>query len=224
MPEEVAHNSDDNSVEPTPWLLAKRRGPTRNVRYIGYIGGRYTLPSRGTGRSKRPSVFACRTQSISPKMAVVLAPVVGSLGEKVTANFNDLGLVRGTITRFVDGGFALAVEASDEERSQLAARIDWFRRKRELSLPDQREHRRFLPRNPRSTLTLASGKNVTCFIINMSISGVAVSADLTPRLGAPLAVGRVVGRVVRQLEVGFAVRFLSPQDPAHLEALLVSKR
>lgn len=222
MPAEVAHNSDDDPAKPAPWPMPKRRGQTSNVRYIGYIGGRYTLPSRGTGRSKRPRIFACRTQSISPKMAVVLAPVVGNLGEKVTANFQDLGLVRGTIARFIEGGFALAVEASVEERSRLAARIDWFRRKRELSLPDQREHRRFLPRNPRSTLTLASGKSLTCFIINMSISGVAISADLSPRLGAPLAVGRVVGRVVRQLDVGFAVKFLSPQDPAHLETLLVT--
>jgi hypothetical protein len=224
MPAEVTQEPDDSSGELLSWPTSSRRGLASNIRYIGYISGRYTLASRRSRQSKLARVFACRIQSISPEMAVVIGPVIGNVGDRVTANFDDLGLVRGSIIRFVDGGFVVAIEGSDKERRLLAARIDWFRRKTQQSLPDQREHRRYLPRNPRSVLILATGKIMPCFIIDMSVSGVAVSADLTPRLGTPLAVGRVVGRVTRQLDVGFAMKFLSPQKAADLERLLAPER
>jgi hypothetical protein len=143
----VPQETDDGSGELLSWPSSSRRGPASNIRYIGYISGRYTLASRRSRQSKRARVFACRIQSISPGMAVVIAPVIGDVGDKVTANFDDLGLARGTVTRFVDGGFVVAIEGSDEERTRLATKIEWFRRKTQLGLPDQREHRRHLPRS-----------------------------------------------------------------------------
>ena len=47
-----------------------------------------------------------------------------------------------------------------------------------------------------------------------------MSADVQPAIGTPLAVGTVVGRVVRWLEVGFAVRFSIEQDAQTLEERL----
>ncbi len=61
---------------------------------------------------------------------------------------------------------------------------------------------------------------MACFIIDMSPSGVAVSADYTPTIGQPLAIGRAVGRVARHLEVGFAVKFITPLQPDELEGAL----
>lgn len=74
-----------------------------------------------------------------------------------------------------------------------------------------------MPRDPRSTILFADGTRLPCLIIDMSRSGAALSADVQPDLGTPLAVGRVVARVVRWLEVGFAVQFLAEQDPESLE-------
>lgn len=58
----------------------------------------------------------------------------------------------------------------------------------------------------------------------MSRSGAALSADIQPDPGTPLAVGRVVARVVRWLEVGFAVQFLTEQDTEILEDRLHATR
>ena len=44
-----------------------------------------------------------------------------------------------------------------------------------------------------------------------------LSADMRPDLGTPLAVGRLVARVERWLDVGFAVQFLVEQEPKSLE-------
>lgn len=51
----------------------------------------------------------------------------------------------------------------------------------------------------------------------MSISGAAVSADLQPEIGTPLAVGSCVGRVVRHRPDGFAVKFTELQNRSELE-------
>ena len=55
----------------------------------------------------------------------------------------------------------------------------------------------------------------------MSISGVAVSAEVTPELRTPLAVGKVVGRVVRHLPGGFAIEFVQPLELPMLERMLI---
>jgi hypothetical protein len=128
--------------------------------------------------------------------------------------------VRGKIRRHVEGGFVMAIDADQEERERLAARIDWYKKRTFAGVTDKRAHRRFLPREPRSALVLASGVVLQSLVIDMSASGAAVSADADPQIGEPLAVGRVVGRVVRKLEVGFAIQFLEPLEAGEVEDML----
>ncbi|HEX9595407.1 MAG TPA: hypothetical protein VF982_00890 [Anaerolineales bacterium] len=40
---------------------------------------------------------------------------------------------------------------------------------------------------------------------------IAVSAEIWPGLGTPMAVGKLVGRVVRYLDVGFALQYVQPR-------------
>ncbi|HEV7718582.1 MAG TPA: PilZ domain-containing protein [Arsenicitalea sp.] len=193
-----------------------------NVRFIGSLNGRYTLSSR-TQRGGGVQVFACRVQSISPKMAVLTAPVCGSQGEWLTAHFPDLGIIRAQISRHLDYGFAVDIAGTDEERAKLGAKINWLKKRVHEAAPDKREHKRTMPRDPRSSLILPNGIKMGCFIIDISMSGVAVSADLNPEIGTPLAIGTVIGRVVRHLDVGFAVKFLALQEAATLEQALVTE-
>jgi hypothetical protein len=46
-----------------------------------------------------------------------------------------------------------------------------------------------------------------------------VTADIRPTIGRTLAVRRIVGRVVRHLEAGFALRFVQLQDQQTVESL-----
>ena len=69
-------------------------------------------------------------------------------------------------------------------------------------------------------LTLADGSQLPCFVIDVSQSGVAVSADIWPSLGTPMAVGKLVGRVVRYLDVGFALQFMQIQELDQLELMM----
>ena len=109
---------------------------------------------------------------------------------------------------------------TDEERDKFAAKIEWYEKHKNHDLPDNRTSKRIIPQNPHSVIVLSDGTVVGAFIIDMSVSGVAVSADIEPRIGEPLAVGKVVGRVVRRFRGGFGVQFIEPQDPLTLEKLL----
>jgi hypothetical protein len=191
---------------------------TAAVRFIGPVMGRYALESRM--RTGGVQIFACRLQSISTTQIVASAPVLGCLAEGITVNFEPFGTMSGQVVRHVDGGFGMEIDADPEDREKLASKIDWYKKRTFAGLTDKRKHRRFMPREPRSALILANGHVLPCLIIDMSASGAAVSADVDPPIGEPLAIGRVVARVVRRLEVGFAVRFLSELELETMEEML----
>ena len=129
--------------------------------------------------------------------------------------------VGGRVERTFGFGFVVDLTMSDDERKKLAAKVRWAEKHRNYEVSEQRSHKRVTPRNPQSHLMFQDGSKMTCFVIDMSPSGAAVSADLAPEIGSVLALGTVVGRVVRTLEVGFAIQFTRPLDPDTLEDRLI---
>ena len=201
--------------------LSRSHYDWHDVRFIGAVAGRYAIPDRKDGADGKVPVFACRLCSISTRVAVVVGPVVGKPGEVVTAHFDEFGILRGRINRQLTSGFVAELLLSPVERNKLGGKIVWQKKRVHEQVPDRREHKRILPRDPRTVITLADGTRVPCFVIDISATGVAVSAHIAPELGTPMAVGKLVGRVVRYLDVGFALQFLAPQPFDQLEVLLV---
>ena len=125
--------------------------------------------------------------------------------------------------------FAFALVVADlwapkkhAEREKLASKLTWLEEKqKDPQVRDLRKQARIIPENPHSMLTFADGTIRPCFIIDMSASGAARSAHVQPEIGTPLAVGVCVGRVVRHLELGFAIKFVEQQQRDHLERLVV---
>lgn len=194
----------------------------KDVRFIGDVMGSYVLAAR-VQTPGAVQVFACRSRSVSAQEAVVNAPVSGKPGDALTMTLQGLGIIRGRISRVLEGGFAVTFDCTDQERTALAARIDWLKRRTLKAVSDRRAHRRVLPRETRANLTLGDGQRFDCFIIDMSQSGVAVSADVLPPIGSLAGVGAIPGRVVRHIEAGFAVQFAEVQQIGQLEALLTLK-
>jgi hypothetical protein len=192
------------------------------ARFIGDLMGSYLLASRARSLST-VQVFACRARSISPYEAVVHAPVAGEPGEALSVTFDTIGLLHGRVQRQLEGGFVIALEVSATERVGLASRIAWLKRHRLRQVDERRQHKRVLPRQPRARLTLGNGQQVECMIIDMSASGVAISADVAPPLGMPVIIGEVPGRVVRHLPHGFAVQFGQAQPLQTLEPLVTQQ-
>ncbi|MCE3257035.1 c-di-GMP-binding flagellar brake protein YcgR [Nitrobacter vulgaris] len=175
-----------------------------------HLLGRYMLPDRRE--------FPCQVINMSPGGLAMLAPGIGNVGDRVIVYLDHIGRVEGKITRIIDSGFAMSVSATPRKRDKLASQLTWLANRDILNLPEDRRHERIVPRNPIATLTLEDGTRLTCRIIDLSMSGAAVSAEKRPPLQSKVALGKVLARVVRNLEEGFALEFIHEQHPDTLEA------
>jgi len=85
---------------------------------------------------------------------------------------------------------------------------------------EQRSDSRFVPKDPYSRMLMADGHLENCLILDLSISGAAISADTIPAIGTVLAIGSLTSRVVRHFDEGFAVRFIERQSRDTVEMSL----
>ena len=185
------------------------------------VGGSYVLP-RWFDCNGKPRTFACRSTRVSPFRMIVQVPVIGKIGDKITSYFRDFGELDATITDITKGGFLMELEMTAERRAWMAEKLAWLeKRRRDRAIQDKRKDARYVPQVPHTILTLADGGVHPCFVIDVSASGAAVSAEYEPPMGAPLAVGNCVGRVVRILPNGFAVKFAEKQHPEQILRLIV---
>lgn len=174
-----------------------------------HLLGRYMLPDRRE--------FPCQVVNMSPGGLALLGPGIGNVGDRVIAYLDHIGRVEGKLTRIIDNGFAMTVGATPRKRDKLAAQLTWLANRDILNLPEDRRHDRVTPRNPTSLLTLEDGSQMACRIIDLSLSGAAVSAERRPPLNTHVSLGRVQSRVVRYLEDGFALEFVHEQSAETLE-------
>lgn len=185
------------------------------------VNGHYTL-SNWLDSEGKPRRFACRTSRVSPFRMIVDVPVVGRIGDRITPYFGDFGQLEGRISDSVNGSFLLELHMTPLRRQKLSDKLSWLEKfQKDPTIRDERKQARIIPASPHSTLAFADGTTRDCFVIDMSVSGAAVSAGVQPEIGTPLAVGACVGRVVRHLPGGFAVKFVEEQHREHLERRLI---
>ncbi|TAN09168.1 MAG: PilZ domain-containing protein [Rhizobiaceae bacterium] len=174
------------------------------------IYGRFMLEDR--------SEHACEVISMSPGDVSLRTDKIGEPGEKIIAYIDHIGRIEGVLTRRMEDGFAMTIIASDRKKEKLAAQLTWLANKHELDLPEDRRHERVAPRNPRSVLQLADGRQYQCRILDLSLSGAAIEIDVRPAIGVQVLLGTTRGQVVRHFEDGVAIEFAVVQKPDTLEA------
>jgi hypothetical protein len=152
---------------------------------------------------------------------IVDVPVVGRIGDPITSYFSDFGKLEGFISDTMAGAFLFELDMTRPMREKLARKLTWLEKKLiDPGIRDGRKEARIIPASSHSSLILADGTTHACFIIDMSVSGAAVSAEVQPPIGMPLAIGACIGRVVRFLPDGFAVKFVEPQNRKDLNRLI----
>ena len=183
--------------------------------------GKYKL-HRWFGPDGKVRTLACRSTRVSPYRMIVDVPVVGRIGDRITSHFGEFGEFEGSVSDTRNGSILLELEMTPERRQWMADKLAWLEMTRQdPQIQDARQDARFVPQVSHTTLTMADGKVSTCFIIDMSATGVAVSSEFQPAIGTPLAVGSLVGRVVRIFETGFAVKFVEKQAINDLSRLII---
>ncbi|MBB3234596.1 PilZ domain-containing protein [Phyllobacterium endophyticum] len=166
--------------------------------------GRFMLADR--------TEHVCQIDEMSPGDVVITTDVMANNGERIIAYIDHIGRVEGTVERMVNGGFLLALAASDRKKNKIAAQLTWLANKHELDMPEDRRHQRIAPRNPITTLSMADGRQYPCRILDLSISGAAVELRMRPALNSQVVLGSMRGRVVRHFEEGIAIEFATVQS------------
>lgn len=198
-------------------VIVERR---HDVRIIVNIAGRFSLADRRDTRGER-RVFACRAVNLSPRAMGLASTISAKKGERVIAHIDQLGKFEGVVLRQLERGFVMSINASDEEQEKLAYKIEWLERRKNHDVSDRRGDERIVPKNPYSQMILSDGRREACLVLDFSGSGAAVSAQTVPAVGAVLAIGLIVSRVVRHFEGGFGVQFIQRQDVSAVEAAVI---
>lgn len=173
------------------------------------------------GAIAKEAPVSCWTTSISPNRAVVATTKSVDLGHPIHLKIAQIGSVRGHVVRLVEGGLLTNLELSAGDRAQLAGKIEWYRRRLIEGVPDRRDYERRAPADPNSVLLLPDGATQPCEIIDVSRSGATVAAMIQPEVSTCLAVGQIVGSVVRHINsTAFAMQFLMIHDEDKLDQML----
>ncbi len=202
--EATATTAADKTNERLTTIGAKRMDQRRFQRVKVSLLGRFMLENRRE--------FPCQIINMSPGGAAVVAPVNVAVGERVIAYIDHIGRIEGKVVRLMDGGFAMTINATPRKRDKLANQLTWLANRHELNLPEDRRHERFAPSEAVSRIELSDGREYSCRVIDVSLSGAALATTVKPALGTPITLGKMRARVVRHTEEGIAVEFAAVQD------------
>jgi PilZ domain len=131
-------------------------------------------------------------------------------GERIVAYLNQIGRIEGKVARTFPGGFAIQMTLLAAKRDKLANQLTWLANRHSLGMPEDRRHERIAPRDRYTTLKLASGREFTASLIDISMSGAALRVDFRPSIGSRVVVGSTQAQVVRHIDCGIGVEFMRP--------------
>ena len=183
-------------------ISAKPQERRRHARAKLALLGRYMLEDRRE--------FPCQTVDVSVGGLALTAPVVGALGERVVAYFDALGRIEGIIVRHFEHGFAMTAIMPPAKREKLVNQLTWLVNRKTLGLPEDRRHERIVPRELNTNIRLADKTIVPAKIVDISVSGAAVTCAKQSPMGAMVQIGRRRAHVVRTFDQGMALEFALP--------------
>jgi hypothetical protein len=154
--------------------------------------------------------FDCESIDASPSGIAFAAEAGVQPGERIVAYLNQIGRVEGQVTQIFAKGFAIRMNVPSAKRDKLASQLAWLANRQSLGLPEDRRHERIAPRDRYTILQLDNGREYTATLIDISVSGAALNVDCEPPIGARVVVGATPAEVVRHVNCGIAVEFLSP--------------
>jgi hypothetical protein len=154
--------------------------------------------------------FDCESIDASTNGIAFAAEAGVQPGERIVAYLNQIGRVEGQVTQIFAKGFAIRMNVPPAKRDKLASQIAWLANRQSLGLPQERRHDRIAPRDRYTILQLDNGREYTATLIDISVSGAALNVDCEPPIGTRVVVGTTPAEVVRHVNCGIAVEFLSP--------------
>lgn len=193
------------------------RNSQTNIRVNIDVKGRYLLGSWRGNPLKRGITMPCATRQIGTSMMTIVADFGGDSGDTIHIQLKPFGLIFGRIERSMGPVKYVRPDFGQQERAAFEAKIKWLHRQDGISGIEGRRFARYAPQEPFSKILTKEGTCHDCYVIDVSPVGALVTSEIVPPLGTVLALGKVVGRVVRHADLGFGIEFVSLQNPYTLD-------
>jgi len=164
------------------------------------IGGRYMLENK--------QEFPCRTTDMSSGGASLAVPLRGEVCGRVILYLDYMGRLEGVIVRHTEEGFAVVFVLTGQKRDRIADQLTWLLN-RDCLRDEDRRHERIVPLL-RHCVMQENGKEHIVKLIDVSVSGAAITTDHQLPKETKVVLGTRPGRVARSFEHGMAIEFDAP--------------
>ncbi len=154
------------------------------------------------------SEHTCRARDITTEAVRICSDVEVAPGERIIAYLDDVGRLEGVVTETGEDGFRLKLALGRLGREKLRQKLEWVRSKARGEGREKRRYERYQPKDSRSCLLLEDGRRYPCEVLDISVAGASVKADVLPAIGTLVQLGKTRGRVVRHHSEGFAIEFV----------------
>lgn len=183
-------------------ILDKTRHFNRRFQRIKTnLPGRFMMPDQ--------QEYPCQVTEMSPGDIKIYTPVKAEIGDRILVYIEIMGRVDGIVSRLFESGMALTYKLSPLKQDRIADKLTWLANKDTIGTLEDRRHTRQEPSNSSSHIILPDGRSYECQILDISVSGAALSAPVCPDIHTHITLGKMRGKVVRHLDNGFAVEFAS---------------
>lgn len=196
-----------------------RKAP--EIRLNKEMSGVFYLDRWHCEAGKSQSLMPCKTRLLTPDKLIIESPTRPDalLFDRIFVHLEEVGLLRGKISRVLGGVVYMNLILEDNARARLASQILFIHRRENSSTHDVQPFPRYRPFNERSRLSMA-GQQLNCLIASISPAGAEIITGARPTIKAPLTLGQVDGHVTSHTDSGFDMSFRSVQDPRILEDLV----
>lgn len=168
---------------------------------------RMRVSLNGTCLTAGKAAHGCTVTEVSAGGVKLTTEAPAGLNERVVLLVDGLGRLEGRVRRVVRDGFAISLRCSDRKRERIIECLTWIAHEQGVPAGDQRRSPRFPVQGQTGVEVLESGECFSAGMIDISATGMLLTAKQPPEIGAKL---RVINRhaiVVRRDGEKFAVHF-----------------
>lgn len=197
---------------PGEQVIARAAGERRRFRRVRVeLAGRLYIPA-----TQEEAI--CTVEDISPGDARLNCDLKNEPQGRAVIYLDGLGRFEGPVVRAKEGGFVMTFSCSRQKREKLVAQLTLELNRHLLDERDLRKHDRVEAVSGSYThFTRATGDQIRCEVLDLSLTGVSVRTDTKPPVGEHILIGNRAGRVARHHSDGIGVEFLGSTHPASSE-------
>jgi len=155
--------------------------------------------------------YSCIARNVSIQSAELTVASTISTGQVVVCYFDQVGILPGRAIATTSTGFVVAFQIKPTRRDRITAQLEWWTKTRNEAT-ELRRAPRIVPLHKDVEVRLGEQIVLAGTVLNISMSGAAIRLGTRdgPFVGARVRVGERFATVVRLLDDGIAVQFITP--------------